>query len=384
MNRKICVVSSSRADYGLLKWLMLGIKEDSELSLQTVVAGMHLSATFGMTYKEIEADGFHIDRKVDCLSNLDSDIGMAHAISKGIISFTETFKELKPDIVVLLGDRFEIFSAALAAHISNIPLAHIHGGEVTVGAIDEAFRHSITKMSQLHFVAAEDYRKRVIQLGEMPDRVFNVGGLGVENISKTQLISRNELEKTLNVKFLSKSLLITFHPTTLESTSPNDQFSEVLKSLSKLQDTTLIFTMPNADPGSQSLMKMVNDFVEQSPNAFAFTSLGYVQYLSCVAIVDGVVGNSSSGLLEVPSFKKGTINIGIRQQGRLHAASVLNCNPNEAEISSCLEMLYSPKFNDQLKESKNPYGDGESSRKIIQTLKSIELEEILLKTFNDL
>lgn len=384
MIRKICVVTGSRADYGLLRLVMQGIKDDPELSLQVVVTGMHLSTTFGLTFKEIEADGFKIDCKVPTLANSDSPEGIAKSIANGIEGFADAFARLKPDLVVVLGDRFEIFAAASAALVSRLPIAHLHGGEVTAGAFDEAFRHSITKMSHLHFVATEEYRNRVIQLGENPNSVFLVGGLGVDVLKNMTLLSKAELEDSLQLEFRARSLLITFHPVTLENETSELQTRALLLALSKLKDTTLIFTMPNADNGSQIIIKLIQEFVKENGDAFAFISLGQQRYLSCVAHVDGVVGNSSSGLTEVPSFKKGTINIGSRQAGRIQASSVINCLPEEREIGRALESLFSNDFQSALKDVINPYGQGGASIKIVNVLKGSNLDGIIQKAFYDL
>ena len=384
MKRKICVISGSRADYGLLRWVMQGIKDDPELILQVVVTGMHLSGTFGYTYKEIEADGFKIDIKIEMLGTLDTPIEIAESMGRGLIGFGRAFAELQPDIIVVLGDRFEIFSSVAAALVARIPVAHIQGGETTVGAFDEAFRHSITKMSQIHFVAAKEYRNRVIQLGENPSNVFLVGGLGVDNIRNLRLLNKRELEESLELKFGKKSLMITFHPVTLENQTAEYQMAELLKALSGLRDTTLIFTMPNADTGGRALISMIEAFVMHHTNARAFTSLGQLRYLSCIAHVDGVVGNSSSGITEVPSFKKGTINIGDRQLGRLQARSIINSQPDTKNISAAIKSLYSEDFKTILEETTNPYGEGGASARVVKVLREVTLEGIVKKTFHDL
>ena len=384
MNRKICVVTGSRADYGLLRWVMQGIKDSPELTLQVIATGMHLSESFGLTYKEIERDGFEIDFKVVTLSNKDSPVGISEAMGQGLIGCAKAFSNLQPDLIVVLGDRFEIFAAAAAALVARIPVAHLHGGETTVAAFDESLRHSITKMSQLHFVAAKEYRDRVIQLGENPNKVFLVGGLGIDSIKKLILLSKIELEAELKLKLADKSLLVTFHPVTLETETAEQQMKELLDALSKLQDTTLIFTMPNADTGGFHITKMIEKFVASHANSKVFNSLGQLRYLSCIAHVDGVVGNSSSGLIEVPTFKKGTINIGDRQLGRLQARSVINCAPKAQSISDAIEQLYSSDFQAGLPETTNPYGEGGASTKIVKVLRDASLEGIVKKTFHDL
>ena len=384
MSRKICVVTSSRADYGLLRWVMQEIKDDPKLNLQVIATGMHLSPTFGLTYRVIEEDGFRVDAKIEILGSSDSPTAIAESMALALAGTAKAFSELKPDLVVILGDRFEIFAATAAALVSKIPIAHLHGGEITVGAFDEAFRHSITKMSHLHFVATDEYRSRVIQLGENPKNVYLVGGVGIDSIKNLPLLSREELEAQLGIEFGAKSLLITFHPVTLDVESSENQMKELLAALSQLSDTTLIFTMPNADTGGHVLIKMIEEFVGQNENAKVFTSLGQLKYLSCISYVDGVVGNSSSGITEVPTFKKGTINVGDRQLGRIQAPSVINCEPVEKDIEHAIEKLYSPNFKSNLAATKNPYGDGGASARIVKELKEASLEGIVKKTFYDL
>ena len=383
MSLKICVITGTRAEYGLLRWVMQGIKDDPELTLQVIATGMHLSPEFGLTYREIEQDGFQLDRKVEMLTSSDTPVGIAKSMGLGLIGFADALNELRPDLILVLGDRFEIFAAVAAALVARIPVAHLHGGEATEGQIDEAIRHSITKMSHLHFVATEEYRQRVIQLGEQPERVFLVGGLGIDNIKRLKLLDRADLEASLDFKLSQRSLLITFHPVTLEPATAVDQMAELLAALAQLQDTQLIFTLPNADTGGRALIKMVEQFVAQHPNARAYTSLGQLRYLSCIAHVDGVVGNSSSGLAEVPSFKKGTINIGDRQRGRLQASSVINSAPTRQSIATALKRLYDADFQVGLSQVRNPYGEGGASAKIIATVKSVALDDVLKKQFYD-
>ena len=382
--RKLCVITGTRAEYGLLRWVMQGIKDDPELTLQIIATGMHLSPEFGLTYRDIEHDGFQIDRKVEMLTSSDTPVGIAKSMGLGLIGFADALHELKPDLIVVLGDRFEIFSAVSAALVARIPVAHLHGGELTEGAFDDAMRHSITKMTHIHFVAAEEYRKRVIQLGEQPDRIFLVGGLGIDNIKRLKLLDREELEASLDFKLGSKNLMITFHPVTLETATASEQMTQLLAALAELDDTQLIFTMPNADTDGRVLIRIVEEFVAQYSNARAYTSLGQLRYLSCISHVDGVVGNSSSGLAEVPSFRKGTINIGDRQRGRLQAGSVINCEPTRADIADALEKLYSPAFQAEVSRVTNPYGEGGASEQVVETIRNISLEGLVKKSFNDL
>lgn len=384
MSRKICVITGTRAEYGLLRWVMQGIKDDPDLVLQVVATGAHLSPEFGLTYLEIEQHGFQIDRKIEILVGADTPAAIAKSMGLGLIGFGQALSELRPDLIVVLGDRFEIFAAVAAALVARVPVAHLHGGELTEGAFDEALRHSITKMSHLHFVAAEEYRQRVIQLGEQPDRVFLVGGLGVDSIKRIHLLDRAELEASLEFSLGEKSLLITFHPATLETHAAADQMAELLASLDELHDTQLVFTLPNADTEGRILIQMVKQFVERHANARLYASLGQLRYLSCVAQVDGVVGNSSSGLTEVPSFKKGTVNIGDRQRGRLQAASIINCAPERGDITAALERLYSAGFQTSLRQVRNPYGEGGASEKVLRILKEHPIGHIAKKFFHDL
>lgn len=384
MQKKICVISGSRAEYGLLRWLMTDLREDPAFELQLIVTGMHLSPEFGLTYREIESDGFYIDRKLEMLVSSDSPTGISKSMGLGLIAFGEAFAQLQPDLVLVLGDRFEIFSATTAALVAALPVAHLHGGERTEGAFDEAIRHSITKMSHLHFVAAEEYRRRVIQLGEDPAHVFLSGGLGVDAIHRVKLLDRQSLELSLDFKFGSRNLLVTFHPETLNAGAARIQMVELLEALDATQDLQLLFTMPNADSGGRVLIEMVNDFVATHSNAKAFTSLGQVRYLSCLAQVDGVIGNSSSGLTEMPSFRKATINIGDRQRGRLKANSVIDCEPNRFAITAAIDIAYSAEFQAGLMLANNPYGDGGASRKILDVLKRVDLARVVKKSFHDL
>lgn len=384
MKRKICVITGTRAEYGLLRWVMEGIHKEETLTLQIIATGMHLSPEFGLTFKNIEKDGFKIDRKIEMLTSSDTSVGIAKSMGLGLIGFADALNDLKPDLIVVLGDRFEIFAAVSAAMVARIPIAHIHGGEATEGLIDEAIRHSLTKMSHLHFVAAKEYQSRVIQLGEQPENVFLVGGVGIDNIKRINFLQKNELEECLGLKLGKKSLLITFHPVTLESKTAVEQMEELLAAVEALKDTQLIFTLPNADTDGRKLITLIHEFVAQHTNAHAYTSLGQIRYLSCIKYVDGIVGNSSSGLLEVPSFKKGTINIGERQRGRLQASSVINCEPTRKSITKALQKLYSHEFQVSLENTVNPYGEGGASEKIVSTVKSVALDNLLKKRFYDI
>ncbi len=377
---KICVVTGTRAEYGLLYWLIKKLLADKYFEVQLCVTGMHLSPEFGLTYKQIEVDKIKIDKKIEMLMSSDSISGISKSIGIGIIGFADAFSELNPDLVLLLGDRFEIFSAATAAMIAKIPIAHCHGGEATEGLIDESIRHSITKMSHIHFTSTEEYRKRVIQLGEQPDKVFNVGALGIENINRLKLLNKADFEKSIGLRLLKYTFLITFHPVTLEKSTAKDHFKNLLFVLQKYSNTSFIFTMPNSDNGGRVIIDLIQEFITNNKAiSVAFTSLGQLRYLSAIKHADLVIGNSSSGLIEVPSFKKPTINIGDRQKGRVHGPSVINCKPSKKDISESITYAMSDAFKKILEKSVNPYGEKNSSTQIVKVLKKISVDENLLK-----
>ncbi|GAB1465129.1 UDP-N-acetylglucosamine 2-epimerase [Aliarcobacter cryaerophilus] len=382
--KKICVVTGTRAEYGLLYWFLKEIESDKELQLQVIVTGMHLSPEFGLTYKEIEKE-FKINKKIEMLLSSDTSVGISKSMGLAQISFAESYDELKPDIVIVLGDRYEIFSATSAAMIARIPIAHIHGGEKTEGAFDESIRHCITKMSHLHFTATEEYKNRVIQLGEHPSRVFNVGGMGIENIKRLKLLSKDEFEKSIEFKLNIKNILVTFHPVTLENSTAKEQFQQLLDAIDELEDTNIIFTKANSDTDGRVINQMIDEYVTKNfQKSVQFTSLGQLRYLSALQYVDAVVGNSSSGLAEAPSFRIGTINIGDRQKGRIKASSVIDCEANKNSIVKAFAKLYSKEFQETLKTTINPYGDGCASKKIVEILKNVNLKNILKKSFYDL
>jgi GDP/UDP-N,N'-diacetylbacillosamine 2-epimerase (hydrolysing) len=382
--KKICVVTGTRAEYGLLRWVMEGLRRSHDLQLQLVVTGAHLSPEFGMTVDAIESDGFAIDRKIEMLMSSDTAVGVTKSMGVGLIGFAEALDSLKPDLLLVLGDRYEIFAATVSAMIGGIPIAHLHGGELTEGVIDDAIRHCITKMSHLHFVATEEYRSRVLQLGENPDRVFNVGGMGVDSILHLKPLCRDDLSAAIDFKFAERNLLITFHPVTLEPDNSVRQMEELLAALSELVDTGMIFTMPNADSGARVLLRQLEDFCAKHQRARLYNSLGQLRYISCIHHVDGVVGNSSSGLTEVPTLKKGTINIGDRQRGRLRAKSIIDCEPDRKSISEALKLLYSDEFQARLQTVVNPYGLGGASDAILGILEKTSIDGLLRKGFNDL
>ena len=385
MKRKICIISGTRAEFGLLTRLMMLIKNHDKLELQIILTGMHLSPEFGLTYKEVEEKGFKIDSKVEMLLSSDTDISIAKSMGIGMIGFADSLQRLNPDIIVILGDRFEIFSVAATATALRIPVAHIHGGELTEGAFDDSLRHSITKMSHIHFVAAEEYRNRVIQLGEQPSKVFNVGGMGVDSIKNTNLLSTKQLESSLGLKFGEKNLLIAFHPITLEETTFSiGQLKELLCALDEFNNFTLIFTIPNADTGGRKLAEIMQKFTKHKNNCYLFKSLGHLRFLSCLSKVDAIIGNSSSGLLEAPTLKTGTINIGDRQKGRLKADSVIDCDAKKDAIIRALKRLDTEEYKKVLKNSKNPYGNGGACELIVNQLANISIENILKKNFYDI
>jgi GDP/UDP-N,N'-diacetylbacillosamine 2-epimerase (hydrolysing) len=375
--KKICVVTSARAEYGIMSNLIDKIDRDSDLELHLIVTGAHLSEKFGHTCGEITTP---VAKKID----IEIERKPARATSVAIEKFYGTFIELKPDILVILGDRYEIMAVAIAAMLSNIPIAHICGGESTEGVIDEAIRHSITKMSHLHFTSCEEYRKRVIQLGENPNFVFNVGSLSVENIEKIRLLSKEDLENKLNFKFGEKNLLVTFHPVTLETGTSAEQFRELLAALSELKNTKIIFTKPNSDDGSAEIFELIDVYVSDYDNAVAFTSMGKLLYFSTMQFVDGLVGNSSSGIMETPSFGIGTINIGDRQKGRIQSESIINCNTTQEEISNALRKLYSEEFQQTLKTTINYYKQKDTADNIINVLKKVDASKLLKKSFYNL
>lgn len=383
--RKIAILTGTRAEFGLLFWLIKAVHDDEDLLLQLIVTGMHLSPEFGLTYQEIEKAGIPIEDTVEILLSSDSEIGISKSMGLGMISFSETLARLKPDILVILGDRFEAFSAAGAAMIAKIPIAHIHGGEATEGLIDEPIRHSITKMAHLHFTATEVYRQRVIQLGEQPDRVFNTGTPGLDNIDKLDLLSREDFEKSIDFEISSPTFLVTFHPVTLDYNSSENQFKELLKAFDKYPEATIIFTKPNADTNGRVVIQLIDQFTKSNgKRAVSFTSLGQLRYLSALSHVNVVIGNSSSGLTEAPSFKVPTINIGDRQKGRIKADSVIDCNPDTESIINAIQVSLSKEFKDKLKAVKNPYGEGGASNKILKILKTHSLDNIVKKSFYDL
>jgi len=384
--RKICVVTGTRAEYGLLSRLIRMIDESDETRLQLIATNMHLSPTYGETYKEIEADGFKIDRKIPIIEEGKNDaVATLKSMAKAVSGFADAFNELKPDLVTLLGDRYEILAAAEAALIEKIPIAHIHGGEVTEGAYDDAIRHSITKMSHLHFPSIEPYCKRIIQMGENPERVFTVGAIGVENIKRIPLLSKTEAEQSIGFALDKNTILVTYHPVTLGPDSMKRDIDDFISVLDENKALRVIFTMPNSDNGSEVIVDAINEFVRNNKDrAVAFKSLGLKRYLSVMKEVGAVVGNSSSGIVEVPSFGVPTLNIGDRQKGRLAAESVVNCATDRESIQDGLNKVLSPDFQDFCKTVDNPYGKENTAEEIFKVISSYPLDNIIQKHFYDI
>ena len=382
---KICFISGSRADYGLLSNLMKFFKNDKKYNLQIIVTGSHLSKMHGLTYSEIEKDRFKITKKIKLNIDKKKSENISESISIGIKQFSISYKNLKPDLIVLLGDRYEIFSACCAANISQIPICHLHGGELTRGSIDDTFRHSMTKMSQFHFVSHKEYSKRVRQLGEDPKKIYVVGGFGVDLIKKVKLLSKKNLEKKLNIQFGKKNIIVTYHPETTNGSKNKKDFKELLKALETLKQTKIIFTRANADKEGRLINSMIDKFVKKNKNiSYVFSSMGYKNYLSTLKFIDVCLGNSSSGLLEVPTFKKITINIGDRQKDRIKALSVFDVRPKANLIIKMIKEIDKKKFKDLLKETVNPYGSGGASKKTYQIIKKLNLENSLSNKFFDL
>lgn len=380
--RKITVFTGSRAEYGLLYWLMKAIQNSDDLQLQIVVSGMHLAPQFGETWKEIEADGFTIDAKVEMLLASDTPVGVVKSMGLASIGFADALSRLNPDIVFLLGDRYETFAFAQAALIMKIPIAHAHGGELTLGAYDDAIRHAITKMASLHFVSTEVYRQRVMQMGEQTDSVFNVGALGLEHVKKTALFSFPQLVDVLQFSLKKPYFLVTYHPVTLANQPVEETFAALLRALDDWPQYQVLFTYPNADNGGQSIIQMLETYCNANPErAFAIKSLGYKKYLSAVAHAEVVIGNSSSGIIEVPAFGLPTVNVGFRQKGRLAAESVLNCDDGYLPIKDALKNALDQTFKQQCQNMTNPYGNGEVAARIVPALRNYELSTI--KSFQD-
>lgn len=365
----MCIITGTRAEYGLLKPLINKVSQSSTLELQLVVTGMHLSPEFGLTYKEIENDGYSITSKIEMLLSSDTSAGITKSMGVVMLGFADYFSQYKPDLTVILGDRYEMLMAAAASMVAKIPIAHIHGGELTEGVMDDAIRHSITKMSHIHFTSTKEYRNRVIQLGEQPHCVFNVGALGIENIKNMKLLAKEELEKQLAFQFTEKTIMVTYHPVTMENINTKNQFDNILSVIREHRELSVIFTKANADMDGRIINQMIDDFVTAHKDRCAvYASLGQLKYLSALQFCKAVVGNSSSGIIEVPSFGIPTVNIGERQKRRLHAASVINCENKRNEIEAALMKALSDEFADLVAQVKNPYEGEHTSDKMIAIL----------------
>ena len=368
--RKICVITGTRAEFGLLRPLIELIANDKELQLQLIATGMHLSPEFGYTLNEITDAGFVVDKKVECLLSSDSSIGVSKTIALAVSGFADALAELTPDLVVVLGDRTEILGAVIATAMANIPIAHLHGGETTEGAYDEAIRHSITKFSHLHFTSTEAYRKRVIQLGEHPDTVFNVGAIGLDAIKKLPLLDKASFEQAIGFKLKERNILITYHPVTLEKEAPIETFENILIALDELTNTALIFTHANSDKNGRIINKIITEYVSSHKDkAVEFKSLGQLRYLSALQFVDFVIGNSSSGMTEVPAFYIPTINIGDRQKGRINCESVINSNNSLEDIKKSITFALDKTFREKIQQQELLYGNGTAAEKILQIIK---------------
>ena len=383
--RKVCVVTGTRAEYGLLSRLMWLIRADHDLTLQIIATNMHLSPEFGLTYKEIEADGFTIDKKVPMHKLADTSNGIVKSMAVELSGIADAYEELRPDLIVILGDRYEMLIAATAALVYKIPIAHIHGGEITEGAFDDAIRHAITKMSHLHFTSTEEYRRRVIQLGEQPDRVFNVGSLGVENIKKMTLMSKDEIEKSLGFELNKKTVIATYHPVTLTKGNNRIEMDEFLTALDEEKNIRILFTMPNSDPEGTYISKRISEFTTKNKErAVAFTSLGMKRYLSVIKHVAAVIGNSSSGIIEAPSLGIPTLNIGDRQKGRVTCDSIISCYSDKDSIRKGLKKVLSEEMAEIAKEVRNPYEKENTAQSIFNVIKSYSLNNLTQKSFYNL
>lgn len=382
--RRIAVITGTRADYGLLYWLIHDLHHAPEFDLQLVVTGMHLSARFGHTVEAIERDGFPIAARIPLDLSSDEPERIGQAMGYAVADYSRSFAELQPDIVVILGDRFEMLAAATAAYVQRFPIAHIHGGEVTEGALDEGFRHAITKLSHLHFTAAEPYRQRVIRMGEQPERVFNVGAPGLEHLTRTPFLSRSELEESLDFRLGEANFLVTFHPATLDPGDLAGQCRELLAALEAFPEAHVIFTQSNADPGGQAIIDLVEDHVRRHPERCRlYASLGQLRYLSLLGEVQAVIGNSSSGIIEAPGRHAPTVNIGDRQSGRMHATSVVDCPPERQAIEQAIRRVLSDEFLAQPGLYDNPYGSGDSARQMLEVLATVDPSQLSRKSFYD-
>lgn len=383
--RKLCIVTATRAEYGLLKCLLDEIMADNTLELQLIVTGSHLSPEFGYTINQIIDDGYPINKSIEILLSSDTPVGISKSMGLAQISFAEAYAELKPDMVIVLGDRYELVPIVVAATVCQIPVAHLNGGELTEGCMDEMFRHAVTKLSTLHFTAIQEYADRIIRMGEHPTRVFNVGEAGLDNLKTMEFMTRAELEDSMDIQFKPRNFLITIHPETADASSDMElNFNNLLQILDEQDDTLFIFTKTNADVGGRIINSMIDNYVARYPDkAVGFISLGQRRYLSLLRIVDAVIGNSSSGIVEAPSFKIGSINIGTRQKGRIRAESVIDADFSLASLRESFNLLTSETFNKKLATVVNPYGQSDTSAKIKTILRDIDLASLQSKIFYD-
>ncbi len=382
-HKKVAVFTGTRAEYGLLFWLLKDIQSDPDLTLQLLVSGMHLSPEFGDTYKQIEKDGFQIDEKIEILLSSDSPVGTAKSMGLGVLGFADALSRLAPDVLIILGDRFEALAAAQTAMILRIPIIHLHGGEITEGAYDDAIRHAITKLSYLHGTSTDEYRNRVIQLGESPERVKNVGAIGLDHLNRGSFMTISELSESLNFDLTGPYFVVTYHPVTLGDESPEDSFQALLDALDEYPNHQIILTYPNADDGGRRIIPMLEAYAAKQPSrVLAIPSLGQIRYLSSVKHAAAVIGNSSSGIIEVPAFDVPTVNIGSRQKGRLAAKSVLNCEPSLTSITEAISGAVKRNYKLDSETIINPYGQGNTSGQVIEMLKSLRFERS--KAFHDL
>jgi len=383
MMKKIAVFTGTRAEYGLLYWLLKDIQEDLELKLQLLVSGMHLSPEFGQTYTQIEKDGFHIDEKIEILLSSDSPVGTVKSMGLGVLGFADALSRLAPDVLVILGDRFEALAAAQTAMILRIPVVHLHGGEITEGAYDDAIRHAITKLSYLHATSTDEYRRRVIQLGEAPERVKNVGAIGLDHFKRGSFLSLNELSQSLEFELTSPFFVVTYHPVTLADEGPETSVNALLGALNAFPEYQVILTYPNADDGGRRIIPIIEAYAAEQPKrVLTIQSLGQTRYLSAIKHSAAVIGNSSSGIIEVPALDVPTVNIGVRQKGRLAAKSVLNCEPYQLDIQKAIECAVERNYKQLGEKICNPYGQGDASQQIIEMIKSMQFEPS--KVFYDL
>ena len=380
MKRKICIITGTRAEYGLLYWIIKGINEDPELELQLIVTGMHLSTEFGLTLREIEKDGFPISEKVEMLLSSDTETAIAMSMGIGMMGFAKTYERIRPDLIVVLGDRFEILSAVSASIPFRIPVAHIHGGESTEGVIDEPIRHAVTKMSHIHFTATDKYRSRVVQMGENPERVFCFGAPGLDNIRRLNLMNEEELRIELDIPEGKKIGVVTYHPVTLEDNTAESQIHEILKSLEDFGDIYWVITLPNADTNGRVIINIIDDFSRSNPDkARAHTSLGQLRYLSLLKYAALMVGNSSSGIVEAPSFALPVVNVGDRQTGRVRGNNVIDVECKRELVSEGIQKALSSELRSMMNNTQNPYGQGNTSERIVEKLKTVPLGEKLIK-----